>query len=200
MQKKWYQSSGGTVVFLLLFFPFGLYLMWKYTNWAQGIKIGITVLLLLLTIGVGTSGGSKKPEQKIVESKPAEVAAKSTSAFDVPALIGENIDQVRTKLGTPADKDIEPTEQQKQLGVTEWQNTFKNGSKELLVTFNSSSRSVVDYFISTDDSSGYTNDKVHLLGLGNLSESSAKYKVDFVKTANKSDSESNLTGVKITAQ
>ncbi len=33
--KKWYQKTGWIIALLILIFPVGLFLMWKYTNWKK---------------------------------------------------------------------------------------------------------------------------------------------------------------------
>lgn len=42
-----YTKTWFTVATLLLFFPVGLFTMWKYMNWNKIIKIGITALFIL---------------------------------------------------------------------------------------------------------------------------------------------------------
>ncbi len=46
--KKWYQTTWATILFLILFFPAGLFLMWKYTKWHRYAKIGITGFFALM--------------------------------------------------------------------------------------------------------------------------------------------------------
>jgi hypothetical protein len=46
--KKWYQKTGWIVVFLIFFFPVGLFLMWKYAPWNKFVKLCATVFYLLL--------------------------------------------------------------------------------------------------------------------------------------------------------
>ncbi len=48
--KKWYQKTGWIIALLILFFPVGLFLMWKYTNWKKPIKGIITALILLIAL------------------------------------------------------------------------------------------------------------------------------------------------------
>lgn len=48
--KKWYQKSAGIILMLILFFPVGLYLMWRYTGWNRKIKIGISATFLVAFI------------------------------------------------------------------------------------------------------------------------------------------------------
>lgn len=54
-QKKWYQRSGGIVLLLFLFFPFGLYLMWRHATWNKGAKWIVTGTFALLVLANGMS-------------------------------------------------------------------------------------------------------------------------------------------------
>jgi hypothetical protein len=49
-QKKWYQRSGGIVLLLFLFFPAGLYLMWRYATWNKGVKWIVTGIFAFLVL------------------------------------------------------------------------------------------------------------------------------------------------------
>jgi len=42
MNKKWYEKTGWIIALLILFFPAGLFLMWKYTNWNKTVKWVVT--------------------------------------------------------------------------------------------------------------------------------------------------------------
>lgn len=46
VKKKWYQQTGWIIFLLIVFFPVGLFLMWKYTNWNKWLKIGITLFFV----------------------------------------------------------------------------------------------------------------------------------------------------------
>lgn len=46
IKKKWYQQTGWIVFLLIVFFPVGLFLMWKYTNWNKWLKVGITLFFI----------------------------------------------------------------------------------------------------------------------------------------------------------
>ena len=48
--KKWYQKTGWIIALLILFFPVGLFLMWKYTNWKKPVKGIITALILIFAL------------------------------------------------------------------------------------------------------------------------------------------------------
>lgn len=69
-QKKWYQSNLAIIAFLILFFPVGLFLMWKYAGWNKKIKWGITGLFVILVIiNMLTSSSS----QSATQAKPIKV-------------------------------------------------------------------------------------------------------------------------------
>lgn len=56
--------------------------------------------------------------------------------FDVPSLMGRNIEEIRKELGTPIDKEIEPSNLQKKMKVNFLDNTFEKAGNTLLITFN----------------------------------------------------------------
>lgn len=51
-KKKWYQTTGGIIALLILFFPAGLYLMWKHATWnktAKWIVTGVFAFFVLVS-------------------------------------------------------------------------------------------------------------------------------------------------------
>lgn len=125
------------------------------------------------------------------EVAPVVTTTQQAAVFDVPTLVGKNIDEVRTELGTPTDKDAEPTAQQMQFGTTEWYNSFDKDGRSLLVTFNPSTRQITDFFISATNDATNTQS---LLAVGNLTENDPRYSVEFVKAL---QNPSEYTGVKV---
>ncbi len=97
---KWYEKTPAIILLLIFFFPVGLYLMWKYTNWTKGVKIGVSVLAGIVVVTVlanpstpqTDSTASKndtkqeatkvepkpEPEQKSVEEPKPQTPAKPT--------------------------------------------------------------------------------------------------------------------------
>lgn len=49
-KKKWYHTTGGVIALLILFFPAGIYLMWKHTNWNKKVKWGISAFFFLILL------------------------------------------------------------------------------------------------------------------------------------------------------
>lgn len=193
-KKSWYKSNLGIIALLILFFPAGIFLMWKYTNWNKKAKWAITgIFVLLIAIGAFSNNNKGTLEQKNITTQASAQPEQIVNFyFDVPALIGKDLKEIQAVLGTP--QGIDPTALQIQTGVKEWDKTFVKDGHELLVTYTIASNKVVDFFIGTDDASGQTKDKARLLKLGNLNENDPKYKVEFVKTIK---DPSYLTGVKV---
>lgn len=117
--------------------------------------------------------------------------------FDLEALYGKNIDEIRIILGTPLDGDqIDPTAQQIELGGSEWSNSFAKGDHELLVTYNATTRNVLDFFIGTNDPSGSTKNTDGLKDVGNV-RNTTQYTIESVPTIR---DKSSYTGIKVIPQ
>lgn len=156
-----------------------------------GIFFGIATVLFFILFGATSSKSTPATTTNNIPVKtetPATAPSPSYS-FDIPSLLGKNIDEVRIVLGTPLDKDLtEPTAEQLKLGADEWYNSYKKGDQELLVTFNPSTRKIVDYFLSGDN-------KAKLIEAGNLKENDSRYTIEQVKQLK---NPSAITGIKIT--
>ena len=104
---------------------------------------------------------------------PVGIKQKSPS-FKLAELCGLNIDEIRKALGHPIGGESEPTDLQKSVGIEEWNDTFKQGDDELLVTFNSRTRQVTDFFIAGDDFDRIVSD-------WQLDRNTTKYRLEPVK-------------------
>lgn len=51
IEKKWYQTPKGICLWLVIFSPVGIYLMWKYADLKKKWKITVTILWIVLIIG-----------------------------------------------------------------------------------------------------------------------------------------------------
>ena len=174
-------------------------------NWLMKHKI-ITGVLILFVIGIiGSAMGSNKETsnnsigtansnagsiKQIAPVQQEEVVA----VFDVEALYGKNINEIRAVLGKPTDGDYtDPTAKQIQLGTKEWSNTFKKDKYELLATYNVSNKEVTDFFVSTDDPSGATKNTKKLEKILNI-QNSTNFTIEPVKTLK---DPSVYTGIKV---
>ena len=148
----------------------------------------ISFVLIIIVVSIGLASG-QTPQQTTIQEPTTKPTVKTSYVFDVPNLLTLNIDQVRESIGQPVDKDIEPTSQQLNNSSGEWDNTFRKGGEELLVTFNVKTRKIIDLFISGDN-------KALLLEKTGLYEGDARYTLKFVQAL--SDPEL-ITGVIITS-
>ncbi len=53
--KQWYQKTVWIILLLILCFPVGIFLMWKYTNWKKPVKIIISAFFVLLVYSTVTA-------------------------------------------------------------------------------------------------------------------------------------------------
>ena len=83
--KKWYQKTAWIIILLILFFPIGLYLMWRYTNWKKPAKIIISAFFAFIVYAFVTA-----PDLESVK-----LQADTSTVYD----INEQID---------IDKDVKP--------------------------------------------------------------------------------------------
>lgn len=74
--KKWYQKTLGIIILLILFFPIGLFLMWKHARWNKIVKIIITGIFALFLLG--SSSGSKTSSTQQTQASPTPSEAKKT--------------------------------------------------------------------------------------------------------------------------
>jgi hypothetical protein len=150
----------------------------------------ILALVVVALIGIGMmSSGTKTnpPAQPTVVNEPKGV-------FDVPSLVGKNMDEIIAVLGTPQyGKD--PTEEQLLLGTTEWEKSWEKNGTDLMVTYDLKTKEVVDFFVSGVDPSGATKNKQLLLTASGATEGRATYKIEFVEALRMPGS---YTGIKIT--
>ena len=61
-QQKWYQQPATVVVFLIFFFPVGLYLMWKNDLWSKTARVIVSAFFGLLILGNLLNDKSRNPQ------------------------------------------------------------------------------------------------------------------------------------------
>lgn len=144
---------------------------------------------------LSSCNSSSSTEQTTAKTSITKTDIKTV--FDVPSLIGKNIDEVRKILGKPTDKEIDPSKAQLKMDLDSWDNNFEKDGYSLLVTYNPQNRKVIDFFISTKDPSGITSDYSDLLKVCNITNDNTKYTVEPVPTIK---DDTKYTGIKITAK
>ncbi len=164
-----------------------------FVGWVKRHPIVTVVIALFVIVFFSSSRSQPKPQTNVPASPSAVVSPAQQTVFDVPSLVGKNVDQIRKILGNPVDKDIEPTKLQLEMMGQEvtWYNSFKKEGVDLLVTYDAKTRKVVDFFISDLGD----QDKIRLLAAGNLKNGDPAYVLEFVKALK---DPTTYTGVKIT--
>lgn len=87
--KKWYQKTGWIIAWLILFFPVGLFLMWKYADWKKSVKGIVSALFAFIIIGAALS-----PSKSLEDAK---LSADTSKAYDIKQEV-----QIKSTL-TPSD-------------------------------------------------------------------------------------------------
>ena len=96
MERRWYQEPWAIIALLLLFFPVGLYLMWRYAAWDQRAKWAVTgvfaVLIVVAAVSgtVGDGGDGDDESRTVADSTAAEASptgqpAEAATEFPTPA-------------------------------------------------------------------------------------------------------------------
>jgi len=81
---KWYKTSLGVLALLILFFPAGLYLMWRYTSWHKYLKIGITSIFALFVLAGALGGGNEQSTSIVPTPTTQPSTAKETKPTETP--------------------------------------------------------------------------------------------------------------------
>src|SRR6185437_416431 len=85
-QKKWYDNTGLVVVLCILFFPVGLYALWKSSVISKGWKIAGTVIIAFVTIAaINSNNKSSSSNSSETKTAEAETAPTKTEAPPAPA-------------------------------------------------------------------------------------------------------------------
>lgn len=151
---------------------------------SSGAAIGCLVLII---IGVGSAlvlnalGDAREKASKKIEQAASSLPPITEPAFDIPALIGNNLQEVRQILGTPTVDDSEPNE--KQQDFTTWNKTWEKDGTHLMVTYNPQTLLITDFFVSLGGTKS-TSDTDHLLKIGNLKKNDPRYTVEFTACRN----------------
>lgn len=112
--------------------------------------------------------------------------------FDIPNLIGKNIDEVEVILGKIPLQD--PTLEQSKLS-DEWIKDFKIDNYNLTVTYNIKTKIVKDLFVSAPDEIYENGNKEFMYQITNTSDNDFRYIVSFVKAIK---DPSKFTGILVT--
>jgi hypothetical protein len=134
-------------------------------------------------------------EQPVVETPSVSTTTPTVNrAFDVPALLGMNADQIARPLVSQSIRpDHDQTPRQSATGSTEALYTYWRDTTALEVSYDPATLKVNSYFIKTK--SGHTTDYATLLKLANVSKYDKRLTIEPIASA---DNPNMYTGVKLT--
>ncbi|OGF20399.1 hypothetical protein A2Y83_02785 [Candidatus Falkowbacteria bacterium RBG_13_39_14] len=162
-------------------------------------KWWVIILCIFFGIIVIANLGDNSNDSKTISTKQIALEQKEevVAVFDLEALHGKSVDEIKDILGTPSS-DTEPRDLQVNIksedqSAKEWDKTYKKDGYELLVSYDVASRKVIDFFVSTDDPSGVTKDTKKLEKILNV-ENSNNFMIEQVKALK---DPSVYTGIKV---
>lgn len=153
-------------------------------NWFLKHKILSGILLVIVVLTLKSAADAGKTAR--IEDQQKQTVQETKVIFDIPSLVGKNIDEIIATIGEP-DKNSLPTDEQAKI-TNEWSVEFTKENKILMVEYNLKSKVVKDLFISGDN-------KDELLTIGNLKENDPNYSLEFVK---QQTDPTKITGVVVT--
>ncbi|MGH2664868.1 hypothetical protein [Flavobacterium sp.] len=101
---SWYEKTWLVVLLCILFFPVGLYALWKNSSIAKGFKIGVTVIIALILISNIREKDSKISNQPEKQSVTKELNSNPVSGNEEESLNAEK-EIVLEKLKVKAKRD-----------------------------------------------------------------------------------------------
>ncbi len=160
--------------------------------------VRILVVVIALSTSMRLIGELQNTKLQLEQQQPV-VAQQTSSAprvrtpmiFDVPSLVGMTVSEVKTALG-------KPTETSKRINADDHDAyiLYTRDGQDLMVSFDYGSNIVKDFFLSSGDPSGATQDTTRLMDRANLTEGDARYKIEFIQVLN---DPSSYTGVQVMA-
>ena len=106
-KKKWYQTNFFVIFMLIFFFPVGLYLMWRYTNWKKPIKFLVTAFFVYAIIQSMVS--PEQPNQTVEE--PPVIIATPTPEITATPIPSPTPEPTATPEPTPTPEPIQAPEE-----------------------------------------------------------------------------------------
>lgn len=126
---KWYTKTGWIIALLILFFPVGIYLMWKYAKWNTIIKAIVSGMFAIFLISELIN-----PSEKVVESTEVQTVIESTIEISEIESITEEIETTEeintTETEITTDETIIEQQTQEESQKTEVANTVVEENAE----------------------------------------------------------------------
>lgn len=114
-KTKWYEKTPAIILLLILFFPVGLYLMWKYTNWSKGAKIVVSILVGIIVIAALANPSTPQTDNAASKNNTDKEAVKDETqpvqeASERPKVEQKSAEQSKPQEPTKPSKPETPSE------------------------------------------------------------------------------------------
>ena len=77
LSSKWYEKTWLVILLCILFFPVGLYALWRNSSIKKGWKVGVTVFFAIVVVANITKDKKTTPSKDNVVSKKEEIVKES---------------------------------------------------------------------------------------------------------------------------
>jgi hypothetical protein len=102
MKKPWWQHEGAIAWALVVFFPLGLFMMWRYAPWRKRFKFLWTAAIpIVVLIIIGAAVGGTETEDS---SEPAEAQATPADAVGTPTRTAAELAYIEAVTTQQAEK------------------------------------------------------------------------------------------------
>ncbi|WP_026705279.1 hypothetical protein [Flavobacterium soli] len=133
--SAWYEKTWLVVILCILFFPVGLYALWKNSSISKGWKIGVTVIISLIVIAnLGDKDKTSTPTETVVQTEQAndtEIETVATVEKDKADIEKESIiEKLKAKANRDWPNDFTTQEfwVNEQIDAYEYMLTIENNS------------------------------------------------------------------------
>ncbi len=134
-KSKWYQTSWAAILFLVFFFPVGLFLMWKYTKWPKVAKWVITGFFgLIIIVRVVSDSPETASKTTTQPTQPPQEQIQATAAPEAQATVAPANDTVVTTAPTQVKQVVKPTTAPATGGTVSQKNAVNKAKSYLAYT------------------------------------------------------------------
>ena len=142
-KENWYESTGIIILFLIIFFPVGLFLMWKYSKWSKVPKVIISVFWgLIVVANLGNNNNATTSSTKPTTEVKEEVAKEETKEEVKEEKTPEQTEQVKKE----EKKEVKKEEKKEEI-PTEYKSALAK-AQQYSKTMSMSKQGIYDQLVS----------------------------------------------------
>lgn len=132
--SKWYQKDPFIILLLVVFFPVGLYLMWKYSDWNPKAKWVVTGVLLFFPSIIGVTDEGSEAIDNSSNSSQGQVSENQQPTLTLEEKLLQSADEI---VGSHDNVEVIVTQAEANLIFEE----------EVFYTTDSAIRDAYEYFV-----------------------------------------------------